>query len=180
MIAPRSFVNFLSLSRIGIAFLFILCFHRKAALFYVSILLFVIAWATDLLDGYLARKFRIASTYGRHWDSLGDKAFYTAAIVAFNSQGFLAPLLSWALIFREIALYITRILFIENLPKMTRLHPFTKWHGYFMYLTIIWGIFRMYAELRSLPFSSYPYMQVSACAALAFGIASIIQFIRLH
>ena len=81
------------------------------------------------------------------------------------------PLLSWALITREVALYITRILYIENLPKIEQTRPFTNWHGYFMYLTIILGLFRMYVEIRGLSFTIYPFMQVSAGTALVFGIA---------
>jgi|ERR1700682_292557 len=180
MITPRSFVNSLSLSRIGIALLFVLCFQRNATLFYISLALCVIALATDVLDGYFARKLQIASVRGRHWDSLGDKAFYIATIIAFNGQGFLGPLVSWALIVREVALYITRILFIEKLSKIDRIWPLTKCHGYLMYLTIVLGLFRMYAELNGLSVTIYPYMQVSAYAALAFGVGSMVQFLKLR
>src|SRR2546423_3381568 len=116
MIAPRRIVNSLSLSRIGLALLFVVCFQRNAGLLYVSVALCVVALATDVLDGYFARRLQVASIHGRLWDSLGDKSFYAAIIIAFNAQGFLGPLVSWALIAREVALYITRILFIEKLP----------------------------------------------------------------
>ncbi len=135
---------------------------------------------TDLLDGYFARRWKVASVYGRLWDSLGDKSFYAAIIIAFNTQGFLGPLISWALIAREVALYITRILFIEKLPKIEQIRPWTNWHGYLMYLTIVLGIARMYANTHGLSFPVHPYMQVSAYGALAFGIASIIHFLKLN
>jgi phosphatidylglycerophosphate synthase len=122
----------------------------------------------------------VASVHGRLWDSLGDKAFYIAAIIAFNAQGFLDPLLSWALIIREVALYITRILFIENLPKIEQTRPFTNWHGYFMYLLIILGLFQMYVEIRGMSFTIYPFIQVSAGAALIFGIASMVHYLKLR
>jgi phosphatidylglycerophosphate synthase len=122
----------------------------------------------------------VASVYGRLWDSLGDKSFYAAVIIAFNAQGFLGPLVSWALIAREVALYITRVLFIEKLPKIEQIRPWTNWHGYFMYLTIVLGLSRMYAETHGLSFPIHPYMEVSAYAALVFGIASIVHFLRLR
>ena len=180
MLHPRSVVNALSLSRIGLALLFVICFQRRAGLLYVSVALCLIALATDVLDGYVARRLKVASIYGRLWDSLGDKSFYAAIIISFNAQGFLGVLVSWALIAREVALYITRILFIEKLPEVERIRPWTNWHGYFMYLTIVLGLARMYAEIHGLSFAVHPYMQASAYVALAFGIASIIHFLKLR
>jgi phosphatidylglycerophosphate synthase len=180
MLHPRRVVNYLSLSRIGLAFLFVICFQRRAELLYASVALCVVALATDVLDGYVARRFKVASIHGRLWDSLGDKSFYAAVIIAFNAQGFLGELVSWALIVREVALYITRVLFIEKLPKIEEIRPWTNWHGYFMYLTIVLGLARMYAETHSLSFPFHPYMQASAYAALAFGVASIVHFLKLN
>jgi phosphatidylglycerophosphate synthase len=179
-IASRSIINFLSLSRIGLALLFVVFFQKNAGLLYVSVALCVIALATDILDGYLARRLGVDSIHGRLWDSLGDKSFYAAIIIAFNTQNFLDPLVSWALIVREIALYITRVLYVENLPKIEQIRPSTNWHGYFMYLTIILGLSRMYADIHSLSFPIHPYMQVSACAALACGVVSIFHFRKLR
>jgi phosphatidylglycerophosphate synthase len=162
------------------ALLFVFCFQRKAGLFYVSVAACVVALATDVLDGYFARRLQLASIHGRLWDSLGDKAFYAAIIIAFNAHGFLGQLVSWALIVREVALYITRILFIEKLPKIEQIRPWTNWHGYFMYLTIVLGLSRMSADIHGLSFPIHSYMQVSAYAALACGVASIIHFLKLR
>jgi len=139
----------------------------------------VIAFCTDRLDGYFARRLKVASVEGRLWDSLGDKSFYVAAIIAFNAQGFLAPMLSWALIVREVALYITRILYIGNLPKIERTRPFTKLHGYSLCVTIVLGLLRMYSELHSLDLDVGPYMDVFACVALVGGVGSLVHYLRL-
>jgi phosphatidylglycerophosphate synthase len=176
---PRSLVNSFSLSRIPIALLFVLVFQKDLQLFYVSVILIVIALVTDLLDGFFARKLDVASIHGRLWDSLGDKAVYAGIIVAFNSHGFLAPVLSWGLLVREVALYITRVLYIENLPKVEQIRPFTNWHGYFMYLMIILGFMSMYIEIKGFSVDLYGYIQGAALLALICGIASIIHYLRL-
>jgi phosphatidylglycerophosphate synthase len=180
MVNARRLVNTLSLSRIGMGLLFVLSFQRRAALLELSLGVCVIAVATDVLDGYFARRLRVASIDGRLWDSLGDKAFYIATIVAFNAQGFLGPLISWALIVREVALYITRVLFIQNLPRVEQIRIFTNWHGYFMYLTIILGLLRMYGEIHGRALAISPYMHASAYASLMFGVVSIVHFIKLQ
>jgi phosphatidylglycerophosphate synthase len=179
-IAPRTVVNTLSITRIGLGLLFLLCFQRNASLLYIAIAVCGVALATDILDGYLARRLHVDSIHGRLWDSLGDKSFYAAVIVAFTAQGFLWPLVSWGLIVREVALYITRILYVENLPKIERIRPSTNWHGYLMYLTIVLGLFRMYADIQGLSVAIHPYMQASAFAALACGVVSIFHFVRLR
>jgi hypothetical protein len=80
MLHPRSIINALSLSRIGLALLFVVCYQRRAGLLYAPFALWVVALSTDLLDGYLARRWRVASSYGRYWDSMGDKSLYAAVI----------------------------------------------------------------------------------------------------
>src|SRR6185437_7075599 len=179
MRSARTLVNFISSSRIAIGLLFVLCFQRRKEFLCISVALFLIAFATDLLDGYVARKLRVASIYGRHWDSLGDKAFYMAAVVSFSSQGFLGPLVTWGFIMREIAIYITRILFIEKLPNIDRIWTLTKLHGYFMYLTIMLGLLQMRIEVNHLAFSAHPFLDLSAYGALVCGLGSMLQFIRL-
>ena|SRR2546421_8507285 len=180
MVNPRSIVNSLSLSRIGLALLFVACFQRRAGLLYVSGALWAVAVTTDLLDGYLARRWQVASPYGRFWDSLGDKSFYAAVIIAFNAQGFLSPLISWALIVREVALYVTRILFSEKLPNIEQIRPWTNSHGYLMHVTLVLGLVQMYAEIHGLSFTIRPYIQLSACVSLTLGVISIFQFLRLE
>lgn len=179
MLHPRRFVNALSLSRIGLGFLFVVFFQRRLAFLYASFAIWVVSLSTDLLDGYLARKWSVASQYGRYWDSMGDKSFYAAVIIAFNSQDFLSPLISWALIAREVALYVTRILFIEKLVKIEQTRPWTNWHGYFMHLTLVLGLLLMYAEISDSSFQIHFYLQLSASAALVFGVISVLKFLRL-
>jgi len=172
-------VNAISLSRIPIALLFVLSFTPEKTLFYISVALCAAALATDILDGIFARKLGVASTDARHWDSLGDKAVYVAVIVAFLTNGLLGPLLSWALLLREVALYITRILYIENIGQIERIRPYTNWHGYFLYATIALGLTEMWGRLHGFTLGLYPYIQMAAIAALAFGVASIFAFLRL-
>ena len=180
MPSARTVVNLVSLSRVAFGLVFVVCFQRRTVLLAVSLGICIAAFATDRLDGYLARKLNVASVYGRLWDSLGDKAFYCATIVAFNAQAFLDPLISWALIVREVALYITRILYIDNLPKIEQNRPLTKLHGYCMCLTILLGLFRMYAITEHVAIEVYPYMQVTAFAAFIFGMGSLIHYLRIR
>ncbi len=175
----RTLVNLISLSRIPIALAFVATFKPHETLYYLSTLLCLAAFITDIADGYLARKLKVASVHGRQWDSLGDKAFYVAIIVSFLDNGLLSPLLGWGLLVREIALYITRVLYIEKLSKLEMIRPYTNWHGYFMYLTIILGFISMYGTIYSTDLNIIVYIQICAMFSLAFGVASIAKFLSL-
>jgi|ERR1043165_898811 phosphatidylglycerophosphate synthase len=180
MVAHRTIVNSLSLSRIALACGFVICFQPRMGLLYAAAALWMVSLTTDLLDGYLARRWQVDSILGRLWDSLGDKSFYAAMIIAFNARGFLGPLISWALIAREVALYVTRILYSDKLPNIEGVRSWTDSHGYFMHLTLILGLVRMYTELRGVSLPMHIFMQISAFIALALGVASIFLYLNLE
>jgi len=179
MVTPRALVNLVSLSRLPLALVFVVAFKESRPLFFVAVGACLLALATDILDGYLARRLGVASTHGRHWDSLGDKAFYVGVIVSLNAAGLLLTVLAWALLVREVALYITRILYIQNLGEVERIRPFTDWHGYFMYAVIVLGLGALYARIENHAYDLYPFIQVAALGSLGFGVASIFHYIGL-
>ena len=175
----RTLVNIISLSRLPIALAFVVTFKPIETLYYLSALLCLAAIITDIADGYLARKLKVASVHGRQWDSLGDKAFYIAIIISFVDNGLLSPLIGWGLLVREIALYITRVLYIEKMPKLEMIRPYTNWHGYFMYMTIILGFISMYGTIYSTGLNVFIFIQICAMISLTFGVASIAKFLSL-
>ena len=79
--------NKLTLLRVLLIPLFMLCFLQgEAAGLYLAILVFLIATATDNLDGHLARKYNQVTTFGKLMDPLADKLLITAALVCFLAK----------------------------------------------------------------------------------------------
>lgn len=172
-------VTLISLSRIPLALAFVVMFSASAPRVVACLAVCLLALATDVADGYFARRLGVATVRGRHWDSLGDKSFYMAVDVAFITNGLLLSVLGWALITREIALYTTRILYLENLDKVEAIRPYTNWHGYFMYMVIALGLAEMWSVSQGSSYGLFPYIQLCALAATGFGVASIFSYIRL-
>jgi CDP-diacylglycerol--glycerol-3-phosphate 3-phosphatidyltransferase len=116
--------NKLTTSRFGFAFLLLLCltFSFPGAKT-LALLLFLIASATDWLDGYLARTKYGVSAFGKLMDPLADKVLVTVALVSFVEIRFdpghpespLVPaLLVVPILFREFMVTGLRLLAVEQ------------------------------------------------------------------
>lgn len=80
----------------------------------ISLVMFIIASITDFFDGYLARKWKIISNFGKIADPIADKALTLGTMAAFCYID-IFPL--WALLiicFRELSITIIRLML---LPK---------------------------------------------------------------
>ncbi len=68
-----------------------------------ALVVFVLAAATDSLDGYLARRFHQTTVMGAFLDPLADKLLVTAALVSLVELGELSAWVAMVVIARELA-----------------------------------------------------------------------------
>jgi CDP-diacylglycerol--glycerol-3-phosphate 3-phosphatidyltransferase len=69
----------------------------------LAAVIFAVASVTDALDGYIARKRKSESAFGKLMDPLADKLLITAALVALVSLDRLAAWVAMVIIAREFA-----------------------------------------------------------------------------
>ncbi|VEU76173.1 CDP-diacylglycerol--glycerol-3-phosphate 3-phosphatidyltransferase [Mycoplasmopsis columboralis] len=98
--AKKQIPNVLTVVRIVLAFLLVffivikyipnITTTRGLAIFFggydiflawLMLVVFVVAISTDFVDGYLARKWKVVSDFGKLWDPLGDKIITVVAFV---------------------------------------------------------------------------------------------------
>jgi CDP-diacylglycerol--glycerol-3-phosphate 3-phosphatidyltransferase len=104
----RNIPNILTMSRVvlAIAFLAVLSFWRYETsplaqgrspdwVLVAAAALFLIAAATDAVDGHLARKWNVVSVFGRIMDPFADKLLVIGAFVFLAGPAFAAP--SWTM-----------------------------------------------------------------------------------
>ncbi|HZK58128.1 MAG TPA: CDP-diacylglycerol--glycerol-3-phosphate 3-phosphatidyltransferase [Clostridia bacterium] len=60
-----------------------------------SVLIFLLAGITDILDGYIARKYNIITKWGQAMDPLADKLVQLTVLICFTIKQFIPP---WVII----------------------------------------------------------------------------------
>lgn len=97
---------------------------------WVCIIIFGLAQTTDLLDGYVARKLKVASTAGAYFDAVTDFIFITGIFAAFTFSGYY-PAWVMALIVASFGQFIISSHYSQKLYD-----PLGKYIGSVLYIAI--------------------------------------------
>lgn len=81
-------------------FLFFLLFNEGMFKF-LPLIIFIIAALTDTADGYIARKYKLITDFGKFMDPLADKLLTASAFIAFVEIGYLKSWVVVVIISRE-------------------------------------------------------------------------------
>lgn len=84
-------------------------FHYAA-----SLILFIIASITDMLDGKIARKYNLVTDFGKFADPLADKILVLAALLCFVQNGLCDCVAVIIVLFREFAVTSIRLIAASN------------------------------------------------------------------
>jgi CDP-diacylglycerol--glycerol-3-phosphate 3-phosphatidyltransferase len=90
----RHIPNLITLARLALTVVFFVLLnvpHENTFIWHMQIafVVFVVAVLTDILDGYLARKWKVESAFGRVVDPFVDKILICGAFIFFSSDDFL-------------------------------------------------------------------------------------------
>ncbi len=81
---------------------------------YIAVAIFIIAAATDGLDGYIARKKKQVTNFGKFIDPLADKLLVTAALISLIELNQLSSWVVMIIISREFVVTSLRIIAVSE------------------------------------------------------------------
>ena len=94
------------------AVLFVPLFFRGK--YWLCIVLYAVAFCTDLIDGYLARRNGWISDVGKVLDPLADKLMLIAALFCFYMKAWLPGFMFWLAVGKELLMILTGILLYQR------------------------------------------------------------------
>ncbi len=92
--------------------------------YFISGGLFVIAFITDLLDGYVARKKHQETFFGKMLDAIADKILVDSLLIILASQGFIHPIFPIVIIIKDIVTDIIKLEFNVRGIEYNKSHKF--------------------------------------------------------
>jgi len=94
--------NKLTVLRICMIPFFIGCFYLPVEInLYIAAAVFALAYATDALDGYLARKNKQVTDFGKLMDPIADKLLSASALIMLTAMGMMHPVAVIIILSRE-------------------------------------------------------------------------------
>jgi CDP-diacylglycerol--glycerol-3-phosphate 3-phosphatidyltransferase len=141
--------------------------------FYAA-LVFIVASATDKLDGYIARKYNQITNFGKLLDPLADKLLIAAALILMVSLHLIASWIAFVILAREIVMMGIRIAASAQRLALSA-DKYGKWKMV-LQVTAISAIL-----LNNAPFSlftSFPVGQTLLYGALVMTVYSGYNYIK--
>ncbi len=127
--------NILTLIRLLLVPLFVVVFHNEEGMRTFSTLIFVLASVTDVLDGYIARKYNMSTRWGQLMDPLADKCMQLAVIL---SLFFVEQVPGWflAILLAKELIMILGSAFLFSRKTYVKANIFGKLNTVFLFLVM--------------------------------------------
>jgi CDP-diacylglycerol---glycerol-3-phosphate 3-phosphatidyltransferase len=115
MVRPMNLPNLLTVGRILLSVIFVVALSIRWPFAYGSaFVLFLVASATDFLDGWLARRTNQVTDFGKLMDPLADKILVTSAMVLLAVERLLPAWFVIVILFREFLVTGVRMLALSQ------------------------------------------------------------------
>ncbi|NLB77926.1 MAG: CDP-diacylglycerol--glycerol-3-phosphate 3-phosphatidyltransferase [Clostridiaceae bacterium] len=121
-IISKNIPNILTIFRMAAVPVFIV-FMLKGMI-YPAIIVFLLAEITDVLDGFIARRYNLITKFGKIADPMADKMMQLSALFVFSIENMIPKIIPWLVLFKELFLLISGIYLIRKNIDMS-----SKWFG---------------------------------------------------
>jgi CDP-diacylglycerol--glycerol-3-phosphate 3-phosphatidyltransferase len=170
MFSKQNIPNILTIARGIFTLIIIVLFLIDAQTFMPLILvLFIIASVSDFLDGYLARKWKVISDFGKTADPLLDKVLVFSLLILIFQYNVVPQLFIMILVLRDLTIDSVRSSIVAKGQTMPAISS-AKWKTTFQMLMIIFVLLYLI----------YPQQWISYTAIAMSILAVIFSLISGH
>jgi cardiolipin synthase len=159
--------NALTLTRFFLipAFIYVVfCFPGQAHGLIAGMAIFAFAGLTDLLDGYIARRYNLVTTWGKLMDPLADKLMLITVLISLTVKQLIPPFVVFVVIVKELLIIIGAAFLYKSRKIVVQANYFGKAASTIFFLAVVAVIF------------DFPYAYIIVSAALLATIIALVQY----
>jgi CDP-diacylglycerol---glycerol-3-phosphate 3-phosphatidyltransferase len=134
---------------------------------------FILAAATDKLDGYVARRSKQVTTLGQFLDPLADKLLIAAALIALVAQDRVAAWVAMVIIGREIAVSVLRIIGVSQGVSI----PADK---YGKFKTVLQIVYVVYVLFPTADIAEFIHVSTDVAVIIQWVLAAVVVIVTLY
>lgn len=170
--------NMITIFRLILLPVFLYCYFAFADK-RIAFAVFVVASASDLLDGYLARKLNAVSSFGKLADPLADKCLQVSAIVCLAITGYLPLAAAIIIAVKELIMLLGGVFVLKKMKTVVYANRFGKLTSFFFSITMCLCFFKdiwFFTETGSLVLDILIYIAIglSVLSMIQYGILNVI------
>ena len=106
MLDKKQIPNIITLFRLVLIPFFV--FFAVQGHYFASLLIFAIAALSDVVDGFIARRYNLVSNFGKLFDPLADKILAASALIIISGWGFVGWWIVALILSRDILMTLLR------------------------------------------------------------------------
>lgn len=139
--------------------------------YFISFFIFIIASFSDFLDGYIARKYNLVTTYGKFMDPIADKLLVNSTIIILACKHSDLVIVAVIMIARDIVVDALRLIAVSK-NKVVAAN--------------IWGKLKTVAQMVAISFvllNDFPFVYLSLPVNISYifcyiaGVCSLVSMI---
>lgn len=157
--------NILTLFRFGCVGLLVWAFLRERLA--LALFFYLLAGFTDVLDGYIARKYGQITAAGKLLDPLADKLMLIAVLVCLFFRSYITPGILLIVLIKELMMVAGSILLLQKRDQVVQSNLFGKFTASFFFISLVLTFFHDRVS---------PVDSIMVYIATALSIASLLQY----
>ena len=165
--------NILSIIRICLVFVFIALFF--ADMIYAALFVFLLAGATDVLDGYLARRNGWISNLGKILDPFADKLMQCTVLVCLFIKHYIPLWFVLPFIIKEVLMLLLGAIVIKRRSVVV----VSKWYGK-LTVCLFYGTIVLAVLLKDFLLDNPLIAVLFFIPAVAFAIFSLASYVKQY
>jgi len=130
--------NLLTILRFFLIPLFVLVFFSSLKYNYlIAIGIFLISGITDVLDGFIARRYNMVTKFGKLFDPLADKLMILSVLWCLAYKGYIHSIIFYIVLFKELFMIIGSVILYGKIKIVVSANIYGKIATVLFYVAIV-------------------------------------------